>query len=70
MENVLIGAILKKVKAMPVTGLAGQKDCETSRLPHFLENQLIDGGEVLSLPRRLAALYSLGSFLVLISVRG
>jgi hypothetical protein len=32
-------------------------DCETSRLPHFLHNQLTDGGEVASLTRRQAALY-------------
>jgi hypothetical protein len=31
---------------------------ETSRLPHFLENRLTDGGEVVSLTRRPAALYS------------
>jgi hypothetical protein len=28
-------------------------DCETSRLPHFLENLLTDGGEVVSLTLRL-----------------
>jgi hypothetical protein len=43
---------------------------ETSRLPHFPDNQLIDSGEVVSLARRPAALYSPGRFLVLISVRG
>jgi hypothetical protein len=26
--------------------------CETSRLPHFLDNRLTDGGEVVSLTRR------------------
>jgi hypothetical protein len=34
---------------MPVTGLGGPYVCETSRLPHFLDNRLIDGGEVISL---------------------
>jgi hypothetical protein len=29
----------------------------TSRLPHFLENRLTDGGEVVSLTRRPGALY-------------
>jgi hypothetical protein len=32
-----------------VTGRGDQKSCETSRLPHFLDNQLTDGGEVVSL---------------------
>jgi hypothetical protein len=26
--------------------------CETSRLPHFLDNRLTDGGEVVSLAHR------------------
>jgi hypothetical protein len=30
---------------------------ETSKLPHFLENQLTDGDEIVSLTRQLAALY-------------
>jgi hypothetical protein len=38
-----------KGKAIPVTGSSGSQDCETSRLPHFLDNQLTDGGEVVSL---------------------
>jgi hypothetical protein len=36
-------------KAIPVTGRAGPLGCETSRLPHFLDNRLTDGGEVVSL---------------------
>jgi hypothetical protein len=36
-----------KDKAIPVTGR-----CETSRLPHFLDSRLTDGGEVVSLMRR------------------
>jgi hypothetical protein len=55
--------LVRKGKAIPVTGPEGPKGCETSRLPHFLDNQLTDGSEVVSRPlppRR---------FLVLISVR-
>jgi hypothetical protein len=39
-------------KAIPVTGHGGPKGCETSRLPHFLDNRLTDGAEVVSLTRR------------------
>jgi hypothetical protein len=38
-------------KAIPVTGRGGPWGCETSRFPHFLDNQLTDGGEVVSLMR-------------------
>jgi hypothetical protein len=41
-----------KCKAIPVTDLRGKYDCETSRLQHFLDNRLTDGGEVVSLVRR------------------
>jgi hypothetical protein len=54
----------KKRKAISVTGREGPYCCETSRLPHFLENWLTDGGEVVK-PYAPA-----GRFLVLISVRG
>jgi hypothetical protein len=43
---------------------------ETSRLPHFLDSQLIDGSEVVSLTRWLAATLPPGRFLLLISVWG
>jgi hypothetical protein len=45
---------------------------ETSRLPHFLDNPLTDGGEVVSLRHLLVALYPLppGRLLVLLSTRG
>jgi hypothetical protein len=46
-----------KVKAIPITDRGGPYGCETSRLPHFLYNRLTDGGEVVSLTRRSAALY-------------
>jgi hypothetical protein len=38
-----------KSKAIPVTGRGGPQNYETSRLPHFIENQLTDGGEFDSL---------------------
>jgi hypothetical protein len=37
---------------MPVTDRGGKLGCETSRLPHFLDNRLRDGGEIISLTRR------------------
>jgi hypothetical protein len=41
-----------KGKAIPVTGREGPQGCETSGLPHFLDNQLKDDGEVVSLTCR------------------
>jgi hypothetical protein len=41
-----------KGKAIPVAGHEGPYGCETSRLPHFLDNGLTDGGEVVSPTRR------------------
>jgi hypothetical protein len=40
-----------KVKAIPVTGRVCPYGCETSTLPHFLDNRLTDGSEVVSLTR-------------------
>jgi hypothetical protein len=37
---------------MTVTGRGGPCRCETSRLPHFLDNLLTDGVEVASLTRQ------------------
>jgi hypothetical protein len=42
--------------AVSVTGREGPQGCETSRLPHFLDSRLTDGGEVVSLTRRPAVL--------------
>jgi hypothetical protein len=42
-------------KSIPIRGRGGPLVCETSRLPHFLDNRLTDGGEVE--PYALAALY-------------
>jgi hypothetical protein len=39
-------------KAAPVTGREGSSGYETSRLPHFLDNRLTDGDEVVSRMRR------------------
>jgi hypothetical protein len=36
----------KKGEAIPVTGQGGPQGCETSRLAHFLDSWLTDGGEV------------------------
>jgi hypothetical protein len=46
------GKNVKKSKAIPVTDRGSPQGCETSRLPHFLDNRLTDGGEVVSLTRR------------------
>jgi hypothetical protein len=42
----------KKGEAIPVTGRGGPWGCETSRFPHFLDNWLTDGSEVVSLTGR------------------
>jgi hypothetical protein len=42
----------KKGKAIPVTGRGGPWGCETSRLPHILDNRITDGSEVVILKRR------------------
>jgi hypothetical protein len=38
-----------KRKAIPVTGYQGLKGCETSRIPHFLDNWLTGHGGVVIL---------------------
>jgi hypothetical protein len=42
-----------KRKAIPVTGRGGPYGCETSRLPHFIDNRFADVGEIASLTRRM-----------------
>jgi hypothetical protein len=51
-------SLRQKSKPIPVTGRGGSLGCETSRFPHFLDNLLKDGGEVLSFTRRPAAFYT------------
>jgi hypothetical protein len=41
-----------KSKAIPVTGFGDSQGCEMLRLPHFPDNHLTDGGEVVSFKRR------------------
>jgi hypothetical protein len=41
----------KKGKGIPVRGCAGPHCCEASRLPHFLDNWLTDGGDFI--PRKI-----------------
>jgi hypothetical protein len=43
---------IKKGKATLLTDRGGAQGCETSRLPHFLDNRLTYGGEVVSLTHR------------------
>jgi hypothetical protein len=43
---------VKLVKAIPVTGRESPCGREMSRLSHFLDSLLTDGGEVVSLARR------------------
>jgi hypothetical protein len=47
----------KKGKDISVTGHGGPYGCETSRLPHFLDDRLTGSGEVVSLTCRPATLY-------------
>jgi hypothetical protein len=39
-------------KDIPVTGREGPLGCERSRLPHYLDKRLTDGGKVVSPTRR------------------
>jgi hypothetical protein len=45
-------SLAKDGKAAPATSREGPQGRETSRLPHFLDNRLTDGGNVVSLTRR------------------
>jgi hypothetical protein len=48
---------LVKGKSILVTGRGAPQACEMSRLPHFLDNRLKDGGEAVCQPYTLAAPY-------------
>jgi hypothetical protein len=48
-HNPIVTFVKVKDKVIPVTGHGGPYGCETSRLPHFLDSWLTDGGEVVSL---------------------
>jgi hypothetical protein len=64
---------VKKGKDIPVTGHGDPKGCERLRLPHDLDNRLINGGKVVSPTRRphfTPRFLYFYRFLVLISVRG
>jgi hypothetical protein len=43
---------VKRVKLSLLAGSGSPQGSETSRLPHFLENRLTNGGKVVSLTRR------------------
>jgi hypothetical protein len=58
----------EKCEATLVTGRRIPFGCETSELPHFLDNQLTDGGEDVSLADWSP--FAPGRFLALIAVRG
>jgi hypothetical protein len=45
-DHLLPSSAEDKNKAIPVAGRGGPYGCETSRLPHYLDNRLSDGGEV------------------------
>jgi hypothetical protein len=57
----------KKGKPISVTDLEGPYGCETSRLPHFIDNRLTYDGEIGSL--RAGRPLPSGRFLLLLSVR-
>jgi hypothetical protein len=58
----------RRGKVIPVTGRGDPYGSETSRLPHYLDNQLIDGGRLSAL--RAGRPLPPGRFLVLVSVGG
>jgi hypothetical protein len=42
---------------IPVTEYGGPYGCEMSRLPHFLDNRLTDGGEAVGVMSRLRFIF-------------
>jgi hypothetical protein len=66
------GLVCEPKKTFPVTDRGGLQGCEMLRIPHYLDNRLIDGGKVFRshtggtlLPRNIFLMFP-----VLISVRG
>jgi hypothetical protein len=49
---ILLVLIKVKGKVIPVTDHGGPQGCEMLRVPHYLDNRITDGGEVVSLTRR------------------
>jgi hypothetical protein len=71
LNSIICGSIFIKTDHpihTAVTGRGGPQGCEMSRLPHFPDNRITDGGEVVSLTSQQH--FTPGIFLVLISVRG
>jgi hypothetical protein len=50
-----------RVQAVPATGRGDPQSFEALRLPHFLDNLLTDGAEVVSLTRRAIPVTGRGS---------
>jgi hypothetical protein len=48
----ILNILHKTGKSIPVRGCAGPYGCETSGIPHLLDNRLTDGGKVVSFTRR------------------
>jgi hypothetical protein len=60
MYNSITIIMKRKGKAIPVKGREGPWGFETSRLlPHFLDNRLTDGGEVVSLTRLTKIIFNI-----------
>jgi hypothetical protein len=57
-----------KIKSIPVIGCESLQGCETSRIPHYLDNRFTDGSKVVSLTHRPH--FTTRYFLIFTSVRG
>jgi hypothetical protein len=47
--SLVVISLSKESKAIPVTGRGGLFGCETSRLSHFPDNRVTEGGTIVSL---------------------